>query len=317
MPSSRPNTIPTVVHLLRQLQPQSILDVGVGFGKWGHLFREYTDIQQAEHDPARYQKQNWCVRIDGIEGYPAYLTAMHRYLYNEIHIGDALSVLANLPTYDLIFLGDVIEHFDKAAGVQLLQRAIAHARKAVVVTTPKYETGQTDLCSNELERHRSLWSAKDFRRFDGAVVKTIDRATLVAIIVKPGVPPPVCGPPRPLKPADSRRLRQAVTELAHVIPSTAPFILVDEDQLRSQLPHRRVLPFLEKAGEYWGPPADNATAIAEFERLRQAGAAFIAFTWPCFWWLEHYSKLQQHLRSRFRCVLQTDSLIIYDLQHEL
>jgi hypothetical protein len=98
---------------------------------------------------------------------------------------------------------------------------------------------------------------------------------------------------------------------------TTPFVLVDEDQLRSQLPHRRVFPFLEKAGEYWGPPADNATAISEFERLRQAGAAFIAFTWPCFWWLEHYSEFHHHLRSRFHCVLQTQSLILYDLQHEL
>ena len=57
MPSSRPNTIPTVINLLRQLKPQSILDVGVGFGKWGHLFREYTDILEAEHEPARY-----CIR---------------------------------------------------------------------------------------------------------------------------------------------------------------------------------------------------------------------------------------------------------------
>ncbi len=316
MPSSRPNTIPTVVHLLRQLRPRSILDVGVGFGKWGHLFREYTDIQEAEHDPARYQKQNWHVRIDGIEGHPAYLTEMHRYLYNEIHIGDALAVIPNLPVYDLIFLGDVIEHFDKPAGGKLLREAFAHARKAVIVTTPKYETRQTDLCGNELERHRSLWSAKDFRQFNGAFVKTIDEATLLAIIVKPGVPPPDCTPPKPPKPSETQRLRQALDELARVVPSTALFILVDEDQVRTQLLHRRAFPFLEKAGEYWGPPADDASAIAEFERLRGAGAAFIAFTWPCFWWLDHYSGFYQHLQSRFCCVLRTDSLIIYDLGHK-
>src|SRR6266702_657302 len=93
MPSSRPNTVPTVIHLVRQLQPRSILDVGVGFGKWGHLFREYTDIQEAERDPARYQRHNWQVKIDGIEGYPDYLTEMHRYLYNEIYTGDALEVM--------------------------------------------------------------------------------------------------------------------------------------------------------------------------------------------------------------------------------
>ena len=84
MPSSRANTIPTVIHLLRQLEPGSILDVGVGFGKWGHLFREYTDILKAEHDPSRYQRANWKVRIDGIEGHAEYLTEMHRFLYNHL-----------------------------------------------------------------------------------------------------------------------------------------------------------------------------------------------------------------------------------------
>src|SRR5438445_2272431 len=101
MPSSRPNVIPTVIHLVQQLKPGSILDVGIGFGKWGHLFREYTDIREAEYDPARYQKQNWQVRIDGLEGHAAYITPMHRYLYNEIHLGDAALLMKTLPYYDL------------------------------------------------------------------------------------------------------------------------------------------------------------------------------------------------------------------------
>src|SRR5438046_1748283 len=133
MPSSRPNTIPTVIHIVRQLQPQSILDVGVGFGKWGHLFREYTDIQEAERDPERYERQNWKVKIDGIEGHAAYITDMHRYLYNEIFLGDALQIIKTVSTYDLIFLGDIIEHFEKRLGVQLLREALNHARKAVII----------------------------------------------------------------------------------------------------------------------------------------------------------------------------------------
>src|SRR4030095_10541174 len=109
MPSSRPNAIPTIIHLVRQLKPRSILDVGVGFGKWGHLFREYTDILEAERDPARYQRQNWQVRIDGIEGFPDYLTDMHRFIYNSIHCGDARLLIRSLGQYDLIFFGDIIE----------------------------------------------------------------------------------------------------------------------------------------------------------------------------------------------------------------
>src|ERR1051325_10519734 len=106
MPSSRPNTIPTVINLVRQLRPRSILDIGVGFGKWGHLFREYTDINESERDPARYPRSGWQVRIDGIEGHAPYVTEMHRYIYNEVHLGDAMELLPRLPIYDLVFLGD-------------------------------------------------------------------------------------------------------------------------------------------------------------------------------------------------------------------
>lgn len=314
MPSSRPNTIPTVIHLIRQLRPQSILDVGVGFGKWGHLFREYTDIHEAENDPARYERKNWHVRIDGIEGHAAYLTEMHRFLYNDIHIGNACELMPKLSRYDVIFMGDIIEHLDKQSGVKLLQDAVAMADKAVIVSTPKYETEQADLCGNELERHRSLWAASDFRAFDGAIAKTIDRATLLAVIVKPGLPALVIEPPRQPKPADARRMRFAKEELIKLLPSTEQFILVDEEQIRSRLPHTRAIPFLENNGQYWGPPADDATAIRELERLRRAGANYIAFIWPTFWWMKHYTGFATHLRSHFQCIVENERLVVFDLR---
>lgn len=314
MPSSRPNTIPTVIHLVRQLQPGSILDVGVGFGKWGHLFREYTDINEAERDPDRYLRENWRIRIDGIEGYAPYVTGMHRYLYNDIHIGDACDLIQRLPSYDLIFMGDIIEHLEKRAGLRLVRNAVDKSNKAVIVSTPKYETGQRDLCRNDMERHRSLWSAKDFRQFERALVKTIDRDTLVAVILRPGVAVPRCTPPMQPKPADARRLLQTKAELIRLIPPTERFILVDEEQIRSELPHTRALPFLEKNGEYWGPPADDETAVRELERLRQAGAAWIAFTWPAFWWLEHYKIFHRHLRSNFACALENNELVVFRLR---
>jgi hypothetical protein len=314
MPSSRPNTIPTVIHLVRQIKPNSILDVGVGFGKWGHLFREYTDINEAENDPARYQRRNWRIRIDGIEGYAAYLTPMHRYLYDQVHVGNAIALLSRLPHYDLIFLGDVIEHLEKEDGLRLLRNAFKRASKAVIVTTPKFETGQADLCGNELERHRSLWSAADFEPYDRATVKIIDRATLLAVLPKPGLSALVCSPPKPLTQANVRRLQKCRDALVRLIPPGMPFILVDDDQMRSDLPHARALPFLEKNGKYWGPPADDATAIRELARLRRTGARYIAFTWPAYWWTEHYGEFYRHLCEKFRRVHEDDALLLFDLQ---
>ena len=314
MPSSRPNIIPVVINLLRQIQPQSILDVGVGFGKWGHLFREYTDIQESERDPERYRRDNWQVQIDGIEGFPGYLTPMHHYLYNRIHTGDALEVIQKLGRYDLVFMGDIIEHLEKENGMELLRQAVAHAHKAVIVSTPKYDTHQGALCGNDLERHRSVWHEKDFHQFNVTTVKTIDRATLLAAIVMPGVMSPSFTPPMPPKAADARRLHMAVDHLTQFIPVEQPFILVDEEQVRTELPHRNALPFLEKGGEYWGPPEDDGTAIAEFERMRDAGASFIAFIWSCFWWLEYYPAFYQHLRDRFSCAIENEEIVIFDLR---
>ena len=187
MPSSRASAIPTIVQLVVQLQPDSILDVGVGFGKWGHLFREYTDVCQSSLDPPRYQRPNWKVRIDGIEGHKPYLTPMHDFLYDHIYQGNAAQILPTLPKYDLIFLGDVIEHFDKATGLALLREAIGKSNKAVIVSTPKYETDQGACCDNELERHRSLWGAGDFQSLADTVVRTIDGDLLLAGIFKPGL----------------------------------------------------------------------------------------------------------------------------------
>ena len=313
MPSSRPNTIPTVLHLIRQLRPQSILDVGVGFGKWGHLFREYTDILEAEQDPARYERRHWQVRIDGIEGFAAYVTEMHRYLYNEIHIGDICEVLPRLPSYDVVFLGDVIEHLERPRGEQLLRDAVAHAAKAVIVSTPKFETAQEDLCANELERHRSLWATRDFRKFRGAQVKTVDQATLLAVIVQPGAPRLQLSPPKQAKPADARRLARARDELIRLIPSDVPFVLVDEEQIRSTLPHRFASPFLENQGLYWGPPPDDATAIRELERMLAAGARFIAFIWSTFWWLEHYAAFRDYLHANGTPIQEDEAVKVFAL----
>lgn len=313
MPSSRPNTIPAVVHLIRQLKPASILDVGIGFGKWGHLFREYTDILEAERDPARYQKPNWKVRIDGIEGYAAYITDLHRYVYNDIHIGNACELVKTLSPYDLIFAGDIIEHFEKTAGLQFLRDAVRLARRAVIITTPKYETGQENLCGNELERHRSLWTAADFRAFPNAIVKTIDRATLLAVLPKTPMPNLACAPPQQPSRTHLDRLADTKAELQQLARDQAPFILVDEEQFRSELPPKSAIPFLERNGQYWGSPPDDATAIRELERLRAAGARSIVFVWPAFWWLKFYSKFHAHLKKKYGVSHCTKNLLVFTL----
>ena len=114
------------------------------------------------------------------------------------------------------------------------------------------------------------------------------------------------------------RLDRATREIAALIPPGDIFILVDEDNWGMDANStRRPVPFLERDGQYWGKPADDVTAIREFERLRHSGANFIVFAWPAFWWLDYYSGLHHHLRSAFPCVLQNDRLVVFDLRARL
>jgi len=188
MPSSRPESIPPVVSLVRQIRPASILDIGVGFGKWGLLFREYTDILSSEAEPSRYGRSGWRVKIDGIEGFPGYLTPIHDYVYNALYIGDARDVLVKLGCYDITFMGDVIEHFSEVDGAAFIEDALRHTAKYLIVTSPAHETQQSVLCGNALEIHRSLWTAASFRRLGATGVYHLPGDILLAVFAKPGIP---------------------------------------------------------------------------------------------------------------------------------
>jgi hypothetical protein len=110
------------------------------------------------------------------------------------------------------------------------------------------------------------------------------------------------------------QLLRAGHEIAGVVPPGHSLILVDEGQLSHEIPTGRpTLPFTERQGQYWGPPADDAAAIEDLERLRRAGAGFIAFAWPAFWWLDHYAGLRRHLDRSSRCVLRNDRLVVFEL----
>ena len=112
----------------------------------------------------------------------------------------------------------------------------------------------------------------------------------------------------------SAMVQVAGDELKVLTASGERLILVDEDQLRHQrMLYPKALPFMEKEGQYWGPPLDDETAIRELGRMRRSGSRLIAFAWPAFWWLDHYKRFHAHLRSNFNCVLENDRLVVFDL----
>ena len=167
MPSSHPMQIGPIMSLILSLKPSSILDIGIGFGKYGFLCREYLEI-----DPARKVYTEGCgeinrrKRIDGIEIFQQYITPASKYIYDEIYIGDALPLLTEeiKEVYDLILIIDVLEHFEKNKGKQLLE-IVENKSKSVLISTPKRIGRQGKVFDNEYERHISQWSENDFMNY--------------------------------------------------------------------------------------------------------------------------------------------------------
>ena len=111
-------------------------------------------------------------------------------------------------------------------------------------------------------------------------------------------------------------LHLAAREITSAVPPGESFILVDEDELPADelFGGRRRIRFLEREGQYSATPRDDDTAIRELERLRRSGAHFMVFTPPAFWWADCYAGLHRHLRSKFRCILENERLVVFDLR---
>ena len=107
---------------------------------------------------------------------------------------------------------------------------------------------------------------------------------------------------------------KSARELRSFIPQGTKFILVEDGSFQCEFSaNKNAIPFIERDGKFWGPPADDNTAICELERLRQSGACFIAFLTSGFWWLDYYSGLRQYLQTKYRCVMENKYLIVFDL----
>ena len=159
MPTSPYAHLYSLVVYLDALRPQSILDVGLGNGKLGFIARDLLDVMLGE----RYRKCEWQLKLDGIEVYEDYIQDHQRALYDEIFIGDAFDIIDQLGQYDLIVIGDVLEHFDKKKGMDFMDKCFRHANEAVCLFVPLGDGWPQDaIYGNPYETHRSIWQLDEF-----------------------------------------------------------------------------------------------------------------------------------------------------------
>ncbi len=164
MPTSPYAHLYTIVEILSATRPASLLDVGLGNGKIGFIARDLLDVMLGER--GKFKKKDWKTKIDGIEIFSDYIQDHQKAIYNEIYIGNAFDVIDTLGKYDMIVLGDVLEHFEKNQAYQFLDKCIAHSNKHLTVCIPLGEKWtQEAIYGNPYERHLSFWSFEEFKPF--------------------------------------------------------------------------------------------------------------------------------------------------------
>lgn len=154
MPIGSFTVIPHIAFHLASQQPARVLDVGIGFGMYGAVVREWVDLGV----------QPWKCHLEGVEVHEAYRNPVWD-LYNKVFIGTASQYLEHhAEPFNAVILGDVIEHLEKSAGRKLLVRLqqMVALGGDLFVTTPAEFVEQGAVCNNPYERHVSHWIAEEF-----------------------------------------------------------------------------------------------------------------------------------------------------------
>jgi hypothetical protein len=150
--------------IILAMSPESILDIGAGFGKYGILCREYLDVVRGARSSRTYPPPKR-LTIDCIEAWPDYISPIHTYTYDNVYVGDARAILPTLGagTYDLALVIDVLEHFAGDDAAHMLS-SVLRVAGAALVATPATDMPQGATFGNEYECHRSHWTARELRR---------------------------------------------------------------------------------------------------------------------------------------------------------
>jgi len=161
MPVSDIESITPIMREVARLQPKTVLDLGVGVGKYGVLCREVLDGVYG-----RVRRFDWEAEIFGVEGFAKYANPVWQAYTNVL-----MNKFQDLPAafykdHDLVLMIDSLEHMEEVEGATFL-RQLVESNKNVIVSVPLGNHPQGACFGNELETHRTTFPAfQDVRSFD-------------------------------------------------------------------------------------------------------------------------------------------------------
>ena len=158
MPYSEPLFDAKILEILRQIRPQTVLDIGPGAGKYGRMIRGLAAEGQTVE------------RLSAVEIDASYVETFDLgAVYDEIAIGDAggLPDVGPDAAWDLVILGDVLEHFRKS-GVDLLDYLYYRTKHILLVIPVDYVQGSWE--GHGAEAHISVWRPEDFQNYRASLI---------------------------------------------------------------------------------------------------------------------------------------------------
>lgn len=162
MPESANEHLDWLRKRIAELNPRTILDVGMGRGNYGWFLR---------------QDMHWQGRLVGIEIWAPYVSGPNPLAggnlnyYNAVFIKDVRDAgpIIKETGADVIFAFDVIEHMPFLEGSVMIQRLREHT-KELLVSVPIVPYPQGPLHGNPHEAHQHDWTVEEMQALGGPLV---------------------------------------------------------------------------------------------------------------------------------------------------
>lgn len=157
----------SIAEIIRLLKPESFLDLGAGAGKYGELAKRI----------------NSSIKLTAVEIEKDYITNFKlSSIYNEVWNISAIDLINPKyydSTFDVIMIGDIIEHLKKSDGIDLLNFLIYRCRWIILEFPYRYL--QNSVNGYHSEAHISVWAKDDFVSFDRTKLYAKDTQCLILL----------------------------------------------------------------------------------------------------------------------------------------
>ena len=157
----------SIEEIIRLLKPETLLDLGAGAGKYGELAK----------------KINSSIKLTAVEIEKDYiknfkLPSIYDEVWN-ISATDLINPKYYDQIFDVIMIGDIIEHLKKSDGIDLLNFLIYRCRWIILEFPHHYLQNSVD--GYQSEAHISVWTETDFSSFERTKLYIKDTQRLIVL----------------------------------------------------------------------------------------------------------------------------------------